>query len=243
MYQSGNLSVIDHAAHELESRQATIHEDLEDFTRCRVYTRTPHEKRHIKVSRYPHLPEFGSVSGNRTRRICPPCSLGEVRGAKVMTWERNEDTVPLVYKMVSMWAQEAKGPEILPANSRLFQGVVPELREKVSVADRIAVEFKSPPVLPMLWGRSTSVLALQSLNQRQIYGARAVIILTSPKRTEEAREFLIVRGASGRPGPARCRRGRINVAYSRRGSARRQICARWNSSSPAKRNMRQAGSR
>ncbi len=196
MDQSGNLSVIDHAAHELESWQATLQDTskiLQDWSR--IHENNRREKRQIKVRRYLTSPEFEDQLYRQPEHVefVAMQVLGEVRGAKGLTWERKDDTVPLDYKMVSMWAQEAKGPEDI---ARKFfagsKGLFQVVRENVSVADRIAVEFKSHASFTNVVGQVNEPFLRYnpSTNGKSMGHERYISFNIAKAATEEAREFL-----------------------------------------------------
>jgi len=194
--QSGNLSVVDQTAHELEAWQGTLQEAskiLQNWSREHENNRR--EKRQIKVRRYLTSPEFEDQLYRQPEHVDFVATqvLGEVRGAKGLTWERKDDTVPLNYKMVSMWAQEAKGPEDI---ARKFfvgcKGLFQVVRENVSVADRIAVEFKSHASFTNVVGQVNEPFLRYnpSTNGKSMGHERYISFNLARAATEEAREFL-----------------------------------------------------
>ncbi|MBN2006335.1 MAG: hypothetical protein JXA21_23480 [Anaerolineae bacterium] len=194
--QSGNLSVVDQAAHELELWQGTLQETskiLQDWSR--IHENNRREKRQIKVRRYLTSPEFEEQLYKQPEHVefVAFQVLGEVRGAKGLTWERKDDTVPLDYKMVSMWAQEAKGPEdiarkFFAGSKELFQVV----RENVSVTDRVAVEFKSHSSFTNVVEQVNEPFLRYnpSANGKSMGHERYISFNLAKAATEEAREFL-----------------------------------------------------
>ncbi len=196
MDQSGILSVVDQAARELETWQATLLDTtkiLQDWSRTHENNRR--EKRQIKVRRYLTSPEFEDQLYQQPEHVEAVAAqvLGEVRGVKGLTWERLDDAEPLRYKMVSMWAQEAKGPEDI---ARKFfngsKGLFQVVRANVSVADRIAVEFKSHSSFTNVVGQITEPFLRYnpSSNGKTMAHERYISFNIAKAATEEAREFL-----------------------------------------------------
>lgn len=194
--QSGNLSVVDQAALELENWQGTLMETskvLQDWSR--VHENNRREKRQIKVRRYLTNAQFEEQLyklPEHSESIAAQV-LGEVRGAKGLTWERKEETEPLDYKMVSMWAEEAKGPEDIARKffigaKDLFQVV----RENVSIADRIATEFASPSGFTNVVGQINEPFLRYnpSANGKTMHHERYVSFNVAKATMDEARSFL-----------------------------------------------------
>ncbi|HQE91282.1 MAG TPA: tubulin-like doman-containing protein [Anaerolineae bacterium] len=196
MDQSGNLSVVDQAAQELEAWQGTLQATskvLQDWSR--IHENNRREKRQIKVRRYLTSPEFEDQLYRQPEYVefVAAQVLGEVRGVKGLTWERKDDTAPLDYKMVSMWAQEAKGAEdiarkFFAGSKELFQVV----RDNISVADRIAVEFKSYSSFVNVVGQINEPFLRYnpSANGKSMGHERYISFNLAGATTEEAREFL-----------------------------------------------------
>lgn len=194
--QSGNLSVVDQAAQELETWQATLletHEILRDWSR--VHENNRREKRQIKVRRYLTDDEFEDQLYQQPEHVEAVAKqvLGEVRGAKGLHWERLEETEPLGYKMVSMWAEEAKGPEeiarkFFAGTKVLFQVV----RENVSVADRIAESFRSYSSFTNVVGQINEPFLRYnpSSNGKIMFHERYVSFNMAKATTEATRKFL-----------------------------------------------------
>jgi hypothetical protein len=193
--QDGNLSVIDQAALELENWQATLQEADKLLDRWwRVHEREREEKRQVKVRRYLTDEEFENQLYKRPEHVekISQQVLGQERGAKGITWERVDDIEPLNYKMVSVWAEEAKGPEEIAR--KFFRGakdLFQVVRENVTVADRVAQEFSSPE-------RFTSVVAQfddpflsynPATNEKSMFDERFVSFQLSSAEVE-AQDFL-----------------------------------------------------
>ncbi|MBN1877889.1 MAG: hypothetical protein JXA33_26950 [Anaerolineae bacterium] len=208
MDQSGNLSVVDQAAQEMEAWQGTLQETSKILHAwSRIHENNRREKRQIKVRRYLTSPEFEDQLYRQPEHMdfVAMQVLGEVRGAKGLTWERKDDTVPLDYKMISMWAQEAQGPEDIAR--KFFCGVkdlFQVVRESVSIADRIAVEFKSHSSFTNVVGQVNEPFLRYnpSSNGKAMGHERYVSFSIAGAVTEEAREFLdrarVILGDQGR---------------------------------------------
>ncbi len=194
--QNGNLSVVDQAAHELWLCQDTLQETskiLQDWSRIHENNRS--EKRQIKVRRYITNPEFEDQLYKQPEHVeyVAMQVLGEVLGAKGITWERKDDTVPLDYKIVSMWSLEDKEPEGIARQffigvKELFQVV----RENVSIADRIAVEFKSHSYFTNVVGQINEPFLRYnpSINGKSMGHERYVSFNLASATKDEAREIL-----------------------------------------------------
>ena len=146
--RDGKASIVDLAALELENWQLTFQEVDKILAReWRLHEKNRAEKRRVKVRRYLTNPEFENQlyaqpqhSGMVGGRV-----LGQVRGETGVIWKRIEEIEPLDYKLVTVWTEEAKGPEEI---ARKFftgvKGLFRVIREHVVIADRIAAEFTSP---------------------------------------------------------------------------------------------------
>jgi hypothetical protein len=146
--QSGNLSVIYQAALELENWQVTFQEADKLLDRWwRVHERERDEKRQVKVRRYLTDEEFEDQLYRQPQHVEKVSQqvLGQERGTKGITWRRVDDMEPLNYKMISVWAEEAEGPEEIAR--KFFRGakdLFQVVRKNVTIADRVAQEFSSP---------------------------------------------------------------------------------------------------
>jgi len=194
--QSGNLSVVDQAARELETWQGTIQETskvLEDWSR--VHENNRREKKQIKVRRYVTSPEFEEQLYQQPEHAeaIHQIVLGEVRGAKGLTWERLDEIEPLRYKMVSMWAEEAKGPEEIARKffvgaKDLFQVV----RENVSVADRLVESFSSHSAFTNVVSQVNEPFLRynQASNAKGMFHERYISFNMAKATTDDARKFF-----------------------------------------------------
>ncbi len=196
MDQSRNLSVVDEAARELETWQATLMATsriLQDWSR--VHENNRRAKRQIKVRTYLTNPEFEEQLYQRPEHAEAVATqvLGEVRGAKGLVWERLDEVEPLHYKMVSMWAQEAKGPEDI---ARKFfvgtKGLFQIVRNNVSVADRLAESFKSHSTFTNVVGQVTEPFLRYNpaSNGKSMHHERYVSFNMAAATMDETREFL-----------------------------------------------------
>lgn len=194
--QSGNLSVVDHVARELETWGDTIRQTyriLQDWSR--VHENNRREKQQIKVRRYLTSPEFEEELYQQPQHAeaINAQVLGEVRGLKGLTWERLDDAEPLRYKMVSMWAEEAKGPEEI---ARKFfvgaKGLFQVVRENVSVADRIAASFASHATFTSVVGQVSEPFLRynQAANGPSMFNEHYISFNMAKATTDEARRFL-----------------------------------------------------
>jgi hypothetical protein len=194
--RSGTLSVVDQAAQELESWQGTLldtHKILQDWSRAHESHRR--EKRQIKVRRYLTDPEFEAQLYQQPEHVEAVAQqvLGEVRGARGLSWERLEETEPLNYKMVSMWAEEAKGSEDI---ARKFfggtKGLFQVIRENVSVADRVTDSFQSHSSFTNMVGQINEPFLRYnpSANGKTMFHERYVSFNLAKATSDEAREFL-----------------------------------------------------
>ncbi len=196
MDQSGKLSVVDQAARELETWQSTIQETsriLEDW--ARVHENNRQEKKQVKVRRYVTSPEFEDELYQRLEHVeaIGQSALGEVYGMKGLVWERLDDVEPLRYKMVSMWAEEAKGPEDIAR--RFFDGVknmFQAVREHTSIAERLAVSFSSYAsfVNVAMQVNEPFLRYNLSLNGTRLFHERYISFNMTKATTNDAREFL-----------------------------------------------------
>ena len=145
--QDNNLSVLDHAALELENWQATFQEvdkTLADWSRTHENNRK--QKSSVKVRRYLTDEKFEAELYQRPEHVGSVAMriLGQVRGETGMLWRRLDAAEPLRIKMVTAWTEEARGPEQI-AMSFLggIRGLFQVVRENITVADRINAMFKS----------------------------------------------------------------------------------------------------
>ena len=194
--QSGNLSVVDQAARELETWQDTLMQTsrvLRNWSRTHENNRR--EKRQIKVRRYLTNPEFEEALYRQPehREAVDSQVLGEKQGAKGLTWERLDETEPLHFKMVSMWTEEALGPEdiarkFFAGTKELFQVV----RQNVSIADRIATDFKSYSSFTNVVGQINEPFLRYNptTNEKQMAHERYLSFNMAKAATDEARDFL-----------------------------------------------------
>lgn len=146
--KDGNLSVVDQAALELENWQATF-QDVEKILNnwSRVHEKNRSEKNRVRVRRYLTNPEFEEQLYTRPDifNVVAARVYGQVQGLVGIEWRRLEETEALNFKIITTWAEEARGAdamasEFFAGSKKLYQF----LREKVTVADRIASEFKEP---------------------------------------------------------------------------------------------------
>lgn len=143
----GAYSVLDIAALELDGWQATFLEvDKVLAKRSREHEKHRDDKRRVRVRRYLTSPDYEQELYTRPEHF--PMVAQRVLGRAVagqmgMNWHRKDDTIPLDFNLETSWAREANGIEAIAqaffiGTKTLFQVV----RENVSVADRIATEFK-----------------------------------------------------------------------------------------------------
>lgn len=199
--RDGAESTVDVAALELENWQATMQEvDKLLAGRSREHEVNREAKRRVRVRRYLTDPEYEKQlyadpkhSGTVGARV-----LGQVRGDRGMTWERKEPTEPLQFKMVTVWTEEASGPEEIA--DCFFQGVkdlFQVVRENVSVGDRVAAAFKSPASFV---GKVNEVSEPYlrynpALNNKQMFSERYVSFNIASAKETQSQEFL---GSAGR---------------------------------------------
>lgn len=144
----GEISVLEQAAVELDIWQATFRE-VDDIVSgwMRAHDQNRREKRQIKVRRYLTNETFeeqlylsGEFSGAVGLQV-----LGQVRGVTGLVWQRRVAADAFAYTLETRWPSHSSGPAALAV--QFFEGVK-ELfgivRDKVSVADRVASEFGSP---------------------------------------------------------------------------------------------------
>lgn len=143
-----NKSVLDKAILELENWQDTFGkvDKILDQKR-RQLKKYRQEKNQIRVRRYLTDDAFEDElygkdehKGRASAKI-----LGELKGQKGIIWDKVNELIPLSYKMITIWSEEATGAEKI-ADS-FFKGardVFQVVRQSVTVADRIATEFTSP---------------------------------------------------------------------------------------------------
>jgi hypothetical protein len=194
--RSGNLSVVDEVAQELETWEDTLVDTtriLQDWSR--IHENNRREKRQIKVRGYLTSPEFENElyqvpehSEAVTRQV-----LSEVRGEKGITWERIEDLEPLHFKMVSMWAEKARGPEEIAR--KFFQGtkeLFQVVRDNVSIADRLAESFASHSSFTNVVGqvREPFLRYNPATNGKRMADERYVSYNLAKATDEDARDFL-----------------------------------------------------
>ncbi len=194
--QSGNVSVVDQVARELETWEGTLKETskvLESWSR--VHENNRREKKQIKVRKYITSEEFENELYQQPEHAeaIHQIVLGEVRGAKGLIWQRLDDAEPLHYKMVSMWAEEAKGPEDIARKffigaKELFQVV----REHVSIADRLADSFRSHSSFVNVVGQVTEPFLRynQATNGKAMSHERYISFNMAKATTDDARKFL-----------------------------------------------------
>lgn len=146
--QDNNLSVLDAAALELENWDATFREvDKILADSVRIHEKNREQKRNVKVRRYLTDEKYEEELYRRQEHVGMVANrvLGQVRGETGMVWQRLDENEPSRIKIVTVWTEEAKGPEQIASKfvsgiHSLFQVV----RENVTIADRITAMFKSP---------------------------------------------------------------------------------------------------
>lgn len=145
----GQESIVDKVALELENWQFTMQDADKLLSRWQnKHDNNRKEKRQIKVRRYLTNDEYENELYNMPQHVGHvfPRVLGQVRGEKGLRWERSDEDYPLSFKLVTTWGEEARGPEDIAQKffvgvNQLFQVV----RNNVSVSDRMAAQFTSPP--------------------------------------------------------------------------------------------------
>lgn len=193
--RDGNLSVVDQAILELENWMATMQEVDKILAREeRIHNKNREEKRRVKVRRYLTNPEFEEQLYYQPEHspMVATRVLGQVRGETGMTWRRVEETEPLRYKLVTTWAEEARGAEKIARSffagaKSLFQVV----RENVTVADRIADEFKSYSRFVNIVGQVSEPFLRYNpaANGKNMFNER-YLSLNLARASDAARQFL-----------------------------------------------------
>ncbi|MBN1180134.1 MAG: hypothetical protein JXD18_13060 [Anaerolineae bacterium] len=193
--QDGQPSVLDQAALELENWQATLQEVDKILAHWeRVHKQHREEKRQIRVRRYVtddafedqlyRLPQHSGMVGSHV--------LGQVRGETGMVWQRKEEEDPLYYKLSTMWAQEALGPEEIARKffagaKDLFQIV----RENVTIAERLASH--SSPTGLVNYAKQVDQPFLRynpASNGQKVLNHERYVSFNLSKANDEGREFL-----------------------------------------------------
>lgn len=147
--KDGQESIVNKVALELENWQFTMQDADKLLSRWQnKHDNNRKEKRQIKVRRYLTNDEYENELYNMPQHVgyVFPRVLGQVRGEKGLRWERSDEDYPLSFKLVTTWGEEARGPEDIAQKffvgvNQLFQVV----RNNVSVSDRMAAQFTSPP--------------------------------------------------------------------------------------------------
>ncbi len=143
-------SVISLATAELQNWQQTM-EDANQLLeeRLRGHERGRIEKRQVRVRRYltdPHYEnELYTRPENQPRVL--QTVLGRPEQAPGLEFSRRRENVVLRYRIVARWAKEAEGAAAIAAE--FFEGakrLFASLRERVSIADRLAASFPNPLV-------------------------------------------------------------------------------------------------
>ena len=143
-----NRSVVDLAALELETWQATLVDVDTKFLIpwLRAHKKNRKDKEGVKARRYLTDPAFEEAlygqpghAGMVLARV-----LGEVQGQTGLLWRRREADEPLSFKLVSIWTEEASGAQDIA--TKFFNGVkglFQVVRKSVTAADRVAASFAS----------------------------------------------------------------------------------------------------
>lgn len=146
--RDGERSVLDTAILELDNWRATFQEvDRILDKKWRQLKAWRQEKDHIRVRRYLTDADYEDELYKRPEHVgrAGIRVMGQLGDQKGINWERSNEMRPLAYKMVTIWSQEARGAEQIA--EQFFAGakkVFQIVREHVTVADRIATEFRSP---------------------------------------------------------------------------------------------------
>lgn len=204
--RDSQASVLEQAALELENWQATWQEVDKIFYRANLeHEKHRQEKRDVRVRRYLTNDAFEDELFKRPEHVGAVSVrvLGQVRGETGMTWERVDNTEPLHYKLSTMWTGQADGAEKIAASftagaRQLFQVV----RQSVTIADRVADEFKSPASFVNTAGQISQPFLRYNpaLNQKEMFAERYVSFNLS-RATDKARRFLEeARGVLGNQG-------------------------------------------
>lgn len=118
--------------------------------------------------------------------------LGQVRGEKGLTWQRVEPTQPLDYRMVTAWTEEANGPDEIAR--RFFAGVkdiFQVVRGNVTVAERVAVAFKSPASFVNTVGQvNEPFLRYNPATNAKVMAHERYVSFNLSRASDEARRFL-----------------------------------------------------
>lgn len=143
----GQVSVLDAARTELENWSLTLQDvDKLMVERNREHDARRNEKRTVKVREYLTNPEFEREL-YRHAEHGPGVSLrivGQVGDQKGLEWKRLADQVPLDYRLVTTWGDQARGAEEIARTwvagaKEQFQVV----RKNVTVAERLVASFAS----------------------------------------------------------------------------------------------------
>ncbi len=195
--RSGQVSVLDAAQSEMESWSLTLQDvDKIILERNRQHESRRNDKRTIKVRHYLTDAEFEKEL-YRHADHGPAVSLriiGQVGDQKGLEWKRLTDRVPLDFKLVTSWGDQAKGAEEIAdtwfkGTREQFQNV----RKNVTIAERLNASFNSSHASftnRCLMVEEPFLRFNPSENDSPMFRERYVSFNTDVVKEEAARQFL-----------------------------------------------------
>ncbi len=193
---SGQYSVLDLVGVELENWERTLKDvDRILIEQTRQHDANRNEKRTVKVRRYLTTPQFEDELYRRPEHVGVAATriMGQVGDQKGLRWERLDEQVPLDYRLVTTWGQEAKGAEEIAATWFTgAKGIFQAVRNNVTVAERIAAEFRGHSEFSnrCLLVEEPFLRYNPSKNDAPMFRERYVSFNLDKARDDNARKFL-----------------------------------------------------